>query len=133
VLLKLLNANPFLHESAHGKFDHLFALVRFNVSTTDACCVVVSVAKKALAKHTTFDATVVEVEQPVVVPDEASTVTEKLHDCPPKVIANAAVPVDVGVPARVYVRLPAPLANVPATKVAVSPETPVEEIAVPAE
>lgn len=131
MLVKLLNANPFLHESPHGKFDHLLALVRFNVSTTDACCVVVSVAKKALAKHTTFEATVVEVEQPVVVL-ASSTVTEKLQLCPPKVIAKEAVPADVGVPAIAYVRLPAPLAKVPAAKVAVNPVTPVEEIAVPA-
>jgi hypothetical protein len=132
VLVKLLNANPFLHESPHGRFDHLSALLRFKVSTTDACCVVVSVAKKALAKHTTFDAIVDEVEHPVDVL-AASTVTEKLQVCPPKVIEKAAVPVDVAVPAMAYVRLPAPLANVPAAKVAVSPVTPVEEIALPAE
>jgi hypothetical protein len=107
-------------------------LVKFNVSTTDACCVVVSVAKKVLAKHTTFDAIVDEVEHPVDVL-AVPTVTEKLQVCPPKVIAKAAVPVDVGVPAMAYVRLPAPLANVPAAKVAVRPVTPVEEIAVPAE
>jgi hypothetical protein len=132
VLLKLLNANPFLHETPHGRFDHLFALVRLSVSTTDDCCDVLSVAKKALAKHTTFDAMVFEVEQPVVDVLAASTATVKLQVCPPKVIEKEAVPVDVGVPAMAYVMLPAPLASVPAAKVAVRPVTPVEEIALPA-
>jgi hypothetical protein len=132
VAVKLLNANPFLHETPHGRFDHLLALVRFSVSTTVDCCAVVSVAKKALAKHTTFDAVVADVEHPVVVVLAAFTVTAKLHVCPPKVIAKEAVPLDAGVPAIAYVMLPAPLANVPAAKVAVSPVTPVDEIAVPA-
>ena len=50
----------------------------------------------------------------------------KLQLCPPKVIANVAVPELAGVPVMVYVTLPAPLARVPAAKVAVRPVTPVE-------
>jgi len=37
VLVKLLNAKPFLQERAHGRFDHLKALVLFSANTTDAC------------------------------------------------------------------------------------------------
>jgi hypothetical protein len=37
-----------------------------------------------------------------------------------------AVPLDVGVPVIVYVNEPAPLASVPAARVAVKPTTPVE-------
>jgi hypothetical protein len=98
VLVKLLKAKPFLQERPQGRFDHLKALVLFKVKTTEACWLVLSVAKNALAKHTTFDAIVVEVEQPVDVL-AALTVTVKLQVWPPKVIENEAVPVVVGVPA----------------------------------
>ena len=40
--------------------------------------------------------------------------------------AKLAVPAALGVPVIVYVKLPAPFANEPATKVAVKPVTPVE-------
>jgi hypothetical protein len=42
--------------------------------------------------------------------------------------AKLAVPVEAGVPEIVMIRLPDPLANVPALMVAVSPVTPVEFI-----
>ena len=76
------------------------------------------------------------VSVPVVVPPAqlivvstaaAATFTVKEHDCPPTVIAKLAVPELAGVPVMVYVTLPAPLARVPAAKVAVRPVTPVED------
>ena len=42
-------------------------------------------------------------------------------------MAKLAVPLVVGVPVIVYVNEPAPLANVPAARVAVRPVTPVDE------
>ena len=58
----------------------------------------------------------------------AATLTVKEQDCPPTVMAKLAVPLVVGVPVIVYVNEPAPLASVPAERVAVKPTTPVEEI-----
>jgi hypothetical protein len=55
------------------------------------------------------------------------TLTVKEQDCPPTVMAKVAVPLEVGVPVIVYVNEPAPLASVPAARVAVKPTTPVEE------
>jgi hypothetical protein len=74
----------------------------------------------------------VAVEQSVVEVDVALTDSAKLHDCPPKVSGNVALPVLVGVPLTTKARVPAPLARVPACKVAVRPVTPVELMAVPA-
>jgi hypothetical protein len=96
-VVKPLNAKPFLHETPHGRLDQRKAFVLFKVSTTVACCVVVNVAKNALAKQTTFDAIVDEVEQPVVVL-ASITVNEKLQLTLPNEIANAAVPAPLGVP-----------------------------------
>jgi hypothetical protein len=56
----------------------------------------------------------------------ASTVLVSVHDCPPIFNAKLAVPLPPGVPVMVYVKEPAPVANDPATKVAVKPVTPVE-------
>jgi hypothetical protein len=56
--------------------------------------VVDKVAKKALARHTTFSTPVTEEQSVVVVP----TVIEKEQDWPPNVIAKLAVPDEVGVP-----------------------------------
>ena len=64
--------------------------------------------------------------------EAALTVKVNVQDWPPNVIAKEAVPEEPGVPVILKVRLPEPLANVPAAKVAVSPVTPVDEIAVPA-
>ena len=61
-------------------------------------------------------------------PMKAPTLTVKEHDCPPTVMAKVAVPLVVGVPVIVYVNEPAPLASVPAERVAVKPTTPVELI-----
>jgi hypothetical protein len=63
----------------------------------------------------------------------AETVIDRVHDCPPRVIANEAVPAAVGVPVIAKVALPAPEANVAAVNVAVSPVTPVDAIAEPVE
>jgi hypothetical protein len=51
--------------------------------------------------------------------------------CPPMFKAKLAVPLALGVPEIVYVKLPEPLAKVPADKVAVKPVTPVEDTACP--
>lgn len=128
---RLLKASPLRQLKPHGRLDHLLALVKLRSSITDACCAVVKVAKKVLARHTTL-ATPVRLLQSVLLVAAEATVNDRLHDCPPKLMAKSAVPEEAGVPVMVYVRLPAPLASVPACKVAVSPVTPVEEIAVPA-
>ncbi len=62
----------------------------------------------------------------VIVPTGNATVLVKVHVFPPMFSAKLAVPVVAGVPVMVYVKLPAPLAKVPAAKVAVRPVTPVE-------
>ena len=56
------------------------------------------------------------------------TINVKLPVCPPILIAKLAVPLVVGVPVMVYVKVPLPLAKVPEAKVAVKPVTPVEVI-----
>lgn len=66
-------------------------------------------------------------------------VTVKLQFLPSKVKGNVAVAVvdadtnGLGVPVTVKVKFPAPVANVPAFKVAVNPVTPIEDIGDPAE
>ena len=97
VALRLLNAKPFRQLTPQGRFDQRFALVRFNVNTTVDCCVLESVAKNAFDRHTTF-ATPVSEEQLVEVVVVVLTVNERLQVCPPKLIANDAVPEEVGVP-----------------------------------
>ena len=62
----------------------------------------------------------------VMVPAEGFTVLVKVQVCPPILSAKLAVPLEAGVPVIVKVKLPAPLAKVPAAHVAVSPVTPVE-------
>ena len=62
----------------------------------------------------------------VMVPTGRFTVRVKLQVCPPILNAKLAVPLDAGVPVIVKVKLPAPLANVPAAHVAVRPVTPVD-------
>ena len=54
------------------------------------------------------------------------TILVKVQVCPPMLKAKLAVPVEAGVPVIVYVKLPAPLSNVPAASVAVKPVTPVD-------
>ena len=54
------------------------------------------------------------------------TVLLNVQLCPPKLIAKLAVPAALGVPVMEYVKLPAPVARVPAVRVAVKPVTPVE-------
>ncbi len=56
----------------------------------------------------------------------ALTVRVSVQVFPPIFKAKLAVPIEAGVPVMVYVKLPAPLAKVPAVSVAVSPVTPVE-------
>ena len=54
------------------------------------------------------------------------TVLVKVQVCPPIFNAKLAVPELAGVPVIVKVKLPAPVAKVPAAHVAVSPVTPVD-------
>ncbi len=54
------------------------------------------------------------------------TVLVRVQVRPPMLNAKLAVPLLAGVPVIVYVKLPAPLAKLPAAKVAVSPVTPVD-------
>ena len=54
------------------------------------------------------------------------TVLVKVQVCPPIFNAKLAVPLDAGVPVIVRVKLPAPVAKVPAAHVAVRPVTPVD-------
>ena len=54
------------------------------------------------------------------------TVLVRVQVCPPRLSAKLAVPAADGVPVMVKLRLPAPLASVPAARVAVRPVTPVE-------
>ena len=65
----------------------------------------------------------------VIVPTGKATVLVKVQVCPPILRAKLAVPLLAGVPVIVYVKLPAPLAKLPAVNVAVSPVTPVDVIA----
>ena len=51
--------------------------------------------------------------------------------CPPTLIAKLAVPEFDGVPEIVYVKLPDPFVNVPASSVAVKPVTPVDSTLCP--
>ena len=62
----------------------------------------------------------------VMVPAGGFTVLVNVQDCPPMFKAKLAVPFDAGVPVMVRVKLPAPVAKVPAAHVAVRPVTPVE-------
>ena len=62
----------------------------------------------------------------VMVPAGGFTVLVNVHVCPPMFRAKLAVPFDAGVPVIVKVKLPAPVAKVPAAHVAVRPVTPVE-------
>jgi hypothetical protein len=48
--------------------------------------------------------------------------------CPPILRLKLAVPLALGVPVMVYVKLPIPVAKLPAVRVAVRPVTPVEFI-----
>ena len=54
------------------------------------------------------------------------TVLFNVQVCPPMLSAKLAVPELAGVPVMVKVKLPAPLAKVPAAHVAVRPVTPVD-------
>ena len=62
----------------------------------------------------------------VMVPIGKSTVLVKVQVCPPILKAKLAVPLVDGVPVILNVNEPAPLAKVPAAKVAVKPVTPVD-------
>ena len=62
----------------------------------------------------------------VMVPAGGFTVLVKMQVCPPMFKAKLAVPFDAGVPVMVKVKLPAPVAKVPAAHVAVRPVTPVD-------
>src|SRR5882757_8587641 len=125
---RLLNKSPSRQVNPQGRLLHNFALVRFRVCTTELCCEVDKVARNAFARQTTFS-TPVALEQSVAV---ALTVTVKLQDCPPKLMAKLAVPDEVGVPVMLYVSVPEVL-RVPAARVAVRPVTPVELMPLPAE
>ncbi len=61
-----------------------------------------------------------------MVPAGGFTVLVKVQVCPPMLSAKLAVPFDAGVPVMVKVKLPAPVAKVPAAHVAVRPVTPVD-------
>ncbi len=54
------------------------------------------------------------------------TVLVNVQVCPPMLNAKLAVPLVAGVPVILYVNEPAPLAKLPAAKVAVKPVTPVD-------
>ena len=62
----------------------------------------------------------------VIVPTGNATVLVRVQVFPPIFSAKLAVPLDAGVPVMVYVKLPVPIAKLPAAKVAVRPVTPVE-------
>ena len=62
----------------------------------------------------------------VIVPTGKATVLVRVQVFPPMLSAKLAVPLVAGVPVMVYVKLPAPLAKLPAVNVAVRPVTPVE-------
>ena len=62
----------------------------------------------------------------VMVPAGGFTVLVNVHVCPPMFRAKLAVPFDAGVPVIAKVKLPAPVAKVPAAHVAVKPVTPVD-------
>ena len=68
----------------------------------------------------------VEQVNAVMVPTGKATVLVKVQVCPPTLKAKLAVPELAGVPVMVKVKLPAPVAKVPAAHVAVRPVTPVE-------
>ena len=68
----------------------------------------------------------VEQVSAVIVPKGKSTVLVSVQICPPRFNAKLAVPLEAVVPVIVYVKLPAPLSNVPAARVAVKPVTPVD-------
>ena len=55
-----------------------------------------------------------------------ATGLDSVHVLPPMLKAKLAVPLVAGVPVIVYVKLPLPLAKVPACNVAVKPVIPVE-------
>lgn len=77
--------------------------------------------------------TLLELLVVVVVDVVELTVRARLQLCPPKLSANVAVPAPDGVPLMAYVKLPEPLASVPACKVAFKPVIPVDAMALPAE
>ena len=54
------------------------------------------------------------------------TVLSKVQVCPPIFKAKLAIPELAGVPVKVKVKLPVPVAKVPAAHVAVRPVTPVD-------
>ncbi len=62
----------------------------------------------------------------VMVPAGGFTVLVNVQVCPPMFKAKLAVPFDAGVPVMVKVKLPDPVAKVPAAHVAVRPVTPVD-------
>ena len=62
----------------------------------------------------------------VIVPTGKITVLVRVQVFPPMLSAKLAVPLVAAVPVMVYVKLPAPIAKLPAAKVAVNPVTPVE-------
>ena len=68
----------------------------------------------------------VEQVKAVIAPAGKATVLVKVQVWPPMFNAKLAVPLVAGVPVIVYVKLPAPLAKLPAAKVAVKPVTPVD-------
>ncbi len=70
----------------------------------------------------------VEQVSAVMVSAGGFTVLVKVQVCPPMLSAKLAVPFDAGVPVIVNVKLPDPVAKVPAAHVAVKPVTPVEEM-----
>ncbi len=54
------------------------------------------------------------------------TVLVSVQVCPPTLKAKLAVPLLAGVPVIIYVNEPAPIAKLPAAKVAVKPVTPID-------
>ncbi len=62
----------------------------------------------------------------VIVPTGKAIVLVKVQVCPPMLNAKLAVPLVAGVPEILNVNEPAPLAKLPAAKVAVKPVTPVD-------
>jgi hypothetical protein len=63
----------------------------------------------------------------VTLPHPNTTSLLSVHVSPPIFNAKFAIPVVSGVPEMVYVRVPAPLAKIPADSVAVKPVTPVDD------
>ena len=96
--LSVLNCNPNRGDIAAGKFDQVLIFEKLYVNSSDEICEEVSNALNALHRHTSLATPVVELQSTVAA---EATVNDRLHDCPPKLMAKSAVPEEAGVPVMV--------------------------------